>query len=126
MDENRHRDENVERDESRIPGGAHLTRGSQDFGDEGVQIDHMRDMQRLQVRTHNSLYEITVIDGRSGEILVRGGLFFPELTPAHLAGAMLGDSECKLRGIYVGFQMELNAPRKRIITTPVQTITVLA
>ena len=125
MDENAYRNENGERDESPVPAGAHCNAGSKDFGDNGVQIDRMRDMQQIQIRTRNSLYEITVIDGRSGEILVRGGLFFPELTPAHLAGATLGDSVCKLRGIYVGLGIELGVNDRRILTTPVQTITVL-
>jgi hypothetical protein len=52
----------------------------------------MEDMEKLMVRTWNNVYEITLIDGRSGEVLVRGGQYFPELTPARLAGATLGGS----------------------------------
>ena len=125
MDENTPKDGNANQDASLIPSGALRPTGSKNLRDNGVQIDRMRDMQRLQVRTHNSLYEITVIDGRSGDILVRGGLFFQELTPACLAGATLGGSFSKRRGIYVGFQMELRADTKRIITSPVQTVQVL-
>ena len=109
-----------------IPRGAMLDTWSKDPWDNGVQIDKMEDMNKLAVRTWNSLYEITIIDGRGGEILVRGGQFFPELTPAHLSGATLGGSFCKMRGIYVGFRMELCHDGKRIITTPVQTIAVFA
>ena len=79
----------------------------------GRQVDRMQDMEKLEVRTRNSLYEITIIDGLSGEILVRGGRFFPELTPANLQGATLGGSICKLRGIYEGFRMEINANGER-------------
>ena len=124
-DKNVYRNESADGDESPVPTGGPLHTWSNDSGDNGVQIDRMRDMQQLQIRTRNSLYEITVIDGRSGEILVRGGLFFPELTPAHLAGATLGDSVCRLLGIYVGLGMELGLNDRRILTTPVQTITVL-
>ena len=106
----------------RVPAGAILDTWSKDPWDNGVQIDKMEDMEKLSIRTRNSLYEITIIEGRSGEILVRGGTFFPELTPARLAGATLGGCFCKMRGIYVGFRMEINANGKRIITTPVQTI----
>ena len=70
------------------------------------------------------LYEITIIGGQEGEILVRGGRFFTELTPANLAGATLGGSFCKMRGIYVGFRMEFTACGKRIITSPVESIAV--
>jgi len=89
---------------------------------EGIQIDRMMDMEKLEVKTQNSRYEITIIDGPSGEILVRGGPFFPELTPAQLTGATLGGSLCKLRGIYVGFRMELNANGQRTVTSPVESV----
>ena len=88
----------------------------------GLQIDHREDMETIAVRTVNSLYEITIIEGKSGEVLVRGGQFFPELTPARLTGATLGGSFCKMRGIYVGFRMELQANGQRFVTTPVECI----
>ena len=92
----------------------------------GVQVDLMEDIEKLVVRTGNSLYEIIIIDGPSGEILVRGGQYFPELTPARLTGATLGGSFCKLRGIYAGFRMELYANGQRTVTTPVESVGVLA
>jgi hypothetical protein len=79
-------------------------------------------MEKLAIRTMNSLYEITLIEERSGEILLRGGQFFPELTPARLAGATLGRSFRKMRGIYVGFRMEINAKGQRFLTSPVESI----
>jgi len=108
-----------------IPAGANLDKWSEDPWTNGVQVDHMEDMEKLVVQTRNSLYEITIIEGRSGEILVRGGQFFPELTPARLAGATLGGSFCKMRGIYTGFRMEINANGLRTVTTPVESIGVL-
>ena len=56
---------------------------------------------------------------------LRGGQFFPELTPAQLAGATLGGSFCKMRGIYAGFRMEINANGQRTVTTPVESIGIL-
>ena len=50
------------------------------------------------------------------------GRFFPELTPARLTGVTLVDSFCKMRRIYVGFRMEINATGRRNITTPVESI----
>jgi hypothetical protein len=109
-----------------VPRGAILDRWTEDPWKNGVQIDKMADMQRIHVRTRYSLYEITVIDGRGGDVQVRGGKFFPELTEAHLAGATLGGSFCKMRGIYCGFKMELACDGQRIVTSDVQTITVFA
>ena len=108
-----------------VPAGAILDNWSEDPWKNGVQVDRMEDMEKLVVQTRNSLYEIIIIDGRSGEILVRGGQFFPELTPAHLAGATLGGSFCKTRGIFTGFRMEINASGQRTVTTPVESIRIL-
>lgn len=113
-------------DQGPIPAGAMLDKWSEDPWTNGVQVDQMGDMEKLVIQTRNSLYEITIIDGPSGEILVRGGQFFPELTPARLAGATLGGSFCKMRGIYAGFRMEITANGQRTITTPVEAIGVLA
>jgi hypothetical protein len=113
-------------DKESIPAAALLDTWSEDPWSNGVQVDRLEDMEKLVIRTRNSLYEIVIIDGSSGEILVRGGQFFPELTPARLAGATLGGSFCKLRGIYAGFRMELYANGQRTVTTPVESIGVLA
>ena len=109
-----------------IPAAAILDTWAKDAWNNGIQIDRLEDMQKVAVQTANTLYEIIIIGGHDGDILVRGGKFFPELTPAHLAGATMGGSFCKMRGIYVGFCMEFSANRQRIITSPVETIAVLA
>ena len=109
-----------------IPRGGILDTWASDPWSRGIQIDQMPDLQRIHVRTCYSLYEITVIDGRGGDILVRGGKYFPELTEAYLAGATLGGSFCKLRGIYCGFKMEFSCDARRIVTSDVQTISVFA
>jgi hypothetical protein len=92
----------------------------------GVQIDRLQNLDAIAVRTENNLYEIVVLDSGSGEILVRGGRFFPEHTRARLAGSSLGGSFLKLKGIYVGFSMEIQHGRPRIVTSRVQSIQVLA
>ena len=90
----------------------------------GLQLDTLDEMDRLVVVTHNSRYEITVISPRSHEILVRGGQFFTECRPARLAGSSLGGSFLKLGGIYVDFNLELNAGGQVIVTSRVRTIEV--
>jgi hypothetical protein len=44
----------------------------------GVQVDRMEDMEKLEVRTQSSLYEIIIIEGHSGETQALG-LRFPQL-----------------------------------------------
>jgi hypothetical protein len=81
-------------------------------------------MQRIHVRTVCSMYEITVIDGGAGEILVKGGEYIPDLTAGRLTGATLGGSICKMRGIYPGFRMEFVANGQRLVTSTVQTVSI--
>src|SRR5215467_12488909 len=89
---------------------------------EGVQLESIQDMETLTIRTENSTYEMTVICGRTGEVLIRGGRFFPEFTAARLAGSSLGGSFLKLRGIYVGFSLEVHFEQRMIITSRVRNV----
>lgn len=100
-----------------FPAGSLLDRWSESPWENGIQIDHLRDLQTVKVRTQNSLYEFTIISAAEGMVLVRGGLHFPEWTPVGLAGSTLGGSFIKTRGIYVGFCMEFNLGEMRIFTT---------
>src|SRR5262245_36371764 len=104
--------------------GALLDTWSSHNWTEGVQLESMEDMETLTVRTENSVYEITVICGQTGEILIRGGRFFPEFTAARLAGSSLGGSFLKLRGIYAGFNLEIHFDNRLIITSRVRNIAV--
>jgi hypothetical protein len=110
----------------RCSAGALLDTWSSHDWTEGVQLEFIEDMEKLTVQTENSLYEITVICGRTGEILIRGGRFFPEFTPARLAGSSLGGSFLKLRGIYIGFSLEVHFDKRLIITSRVRKIAVPA
>jgi hypothetical protein len=74
---------------------------------DGVQIDQIEELTTLAVQTSNTLYEITVLNGHTGEVLVRGGEFFPVRTPVRLEGSTCGGSILKTRGIYVGLRMEI-------------------
>ncbi len=91
---------------------------------DGVQIQDLNDLETLVVKTRNSIYEITVICGRDGDILVRGGEFFPQKTAAQLAGASSGGSFLKMRGVYLGLHMEILHDGRTILTSPVESIAV--
>lgn len=88
----------------------------------GVELAQLAGLERFSVRTRNSTYNITVLSPAAGEILVRGGRFFPEHTRARLAGCSLGGSFLKMRAIYPGFLMELLHEGRRIVTTRVSSI----
>ena len=75
--------------------------------------------------TKNTVYEITLMDPRTGEALVRGGRFFPVQTRVRIAGASLSGSFLKLLGIYVGFSVEFHTDDGAIVTTRVCEIALL-
>jgi hypothetical protein len=105
--------------------GALLDTWSGHHWKDGIQVESLDDLGKLTVQTENSVYEFTVICPRTGEVLVRGGRFFPEFTPARIAGSSLGGSFLKVRGIYVGFNMEIHTEENRsIITSRVRSIAV--
>ena len=53
----------------------------------GVQLSSLDAFTEIRVQTRNSVYEITLIDGDTGEVLIRGGQLFPERTAVRLAGS---------------------------------------
>jgi len=108
-----------------IPAAANLETWTKQDWTEGVQIDQMQDLQSVAVQTHETTYEITVLCGRTGEILIRGGRLFHERTAVQLSGASLGGSFLKMRGIYAGFCMELHIDDTRVITSPVRSLELL-
>jgi hypothetical protein len=88
--------------------------------ENGVQVDQLRAMDRIEVRTRNSIYDIIV--GERGDVLVKGGRFFPDYTRAVVLGCSLGGAFLKLSGIYRGFSMEIMFDGTRIVTSPVEEV----
>ena len=90
----------------------------------GIHVGELTALERLIVSTANSTYEIILVSPATGNVLVRGGAFFPVFTPARLAGSSLGGSFLKLRSVHVGFRLELGTDKGFIITSPVRTVTI--
>ena len=87
-----------------------------------MQVDALRDLDMLIVRTMNTVYDFTVVTARTGEVIVRGGKFFPQPTRAVILGSSLGGAFLKLRGIYCGFALEVYSRGTRIVTSAVQSV----
>ena len=102
-----------------VPGPAELDRWSNREWMNGVQIDELKEFDTLSIQTKNHKYEITIINPDTAEVLVRGGEFFPERTAARILGASMGGSFLKLRGIYLGFKLELQVADRHVTTSPV-------
>lgn len=92
----------------------------------GVDLGALAGLEQFTVLTKNTSYEITVLSPATGEVLVRGGRFFPEHTRVHLAGCSLGGTFLKMRAIHAGFLMEFLHEGRRIVTTRVREIVTVA
>jgi len=107
-----------------VPAAAVLSTWNSHSWDDGLHVDQLTALDRVTVLTHHSTYEIVLVSPATGEVLVRGGEFFPEFTTARLAGSTLGGSFLKMRSIHVGFRIEFAIGRGVIVTSPVRTISV--
>ena len=107
-----------------VPSSALLSTWQSHSWDNGVGLAALSAFDRVFVRTRNSLYEIIVSSPATGDVLVRGGEFFPEFTSARVVGATLGGSFVKLRSIHVGFRLEFSVGQNFVLTSAVETIDV--
>jgi hypothetical protein len=77
------------------------------------------------VYTRNTVYEVAIVSGAHGDVLVRGGRYFPDWTPARLAGSTLSGNVLKQLGIHVGWRMEFQLEERRIVTSRVHAVAAL-
>jgi hypothetical protein len=87
---------------------------------EDLELGRLEPLTTLFVRTRNSLYRLVVAEGR--DVLLQGGPFFPELTPAHVEGARASGSLLKTGWIVVGLVMEFRVDGKLFATSRVMSI----
>jgi hypothetical protein len=109
--------------QSKVPAGAVIDNWTAHDWSDGLMVDRLLAHDRVTARTRNSVYEFIVTDPREGEVLVRGGQFFPEFTKVRVAGCSLGGGFLKVRGIYAGFRIEIVTDEQMIITSPVANVT---
>jgi hypothetical protein len=88
----------------------------------GMSLDACKPFDRIAVKTRRSDYELVVVDGKSGEVLVRGGQYFGDFQRAWLTGSILGASAIKVRTIVEGCPLEFRVDRTSITTSPVESV----
>jgi hypothetical protein len=87
-----------------------------------IRLAACQQFETLVVNTRRSVYEIIVLDGRTGDVLVRGGTDFPEFRRAVFTGSTRDGRAIKANTIDVGLRMELHLAPGTIITSPVASI----
>ncbi len=83
----------------------------------GVDVRGLLPLTRLRVRTHNSLYQLTVLSPGESRVLVQGAQFFAEPVEASFGGCML-----KTRWIGLGMRMEIYGEDSHVVTSPVRSV----
>jgi hypothetical protein len=94
-------------DTNSFPRAAILDAWSESEWNNGIHIDQLPELTTLAVRTRNTVYEITILNGHTGDVLVCGGDYFPERTPVRLEGSSFGGSILKRLFICPGLRMEI-------------------
>jgi hypothetical protein len=84
---------------------------------EAIHLDECSDADFIVVTTRTSVYELVVLRGEKGEVLVRGGNQFPEFCQARLTGSTAGGSALKLLTIDRGLRMEFQVGASMVVTT---------
>jgi hypothetical protein len=90
--------------------------------DDVIQLDSCSVFERIVVRTGRSVYDIIVLSSDEGEVMIRGGRFFPEFQRATIAGSIFGGSAVKLRNICVGLHLELHVNGKSFVTSRIRAV----
>jgi len=78
----------------------------------------------VTVRTRNTLYRLTVVDGPTRQISISGGRLFPESTDVQLLGALDGEEGVKAGWIAEGLQLQLMTSYGPVITSIVESVEV--
>lgn len=90
--------------------------------DDAIQLDTCPEFQWIVVRTRRSVYDIIVLSGDAGEVMVRGGRFFPEFRRAIIAGSTFGGSAVRAGSICAGCHLELEVAGKSFVTSRIEAV----
>jgi len=91
---------------------------------DGVTLMTLEACDMIQARTRNSVYEIFLLEPKSGRAMVRGGKHFAEPMEGTVSGSTFGGCMLKIGWLGVGLRMEIYANGHRTVTTPIQSLRV--
>jgi hypothetical protein len=76
----------------------------------------------IVVNTRSSVYELIVLRGEEGDLLLRGGSLFPEFSRVLFLGSTAEGGSLQLRTIEIGNRMHFMCGDRLITTTAVQSL----
>jgi hypothetical protein len=87
-----------------------------------IQIDSCSAREAIVVTTRTSVYELLVLRGAQGLLLVRGGRHFPKFRRALFLGSTAHDGSVAPRTIDIGLRMKFVSGNRSFLTSPVQSL----
>ena len=87
-----------------------------------ISLDSCTESEWIVVRTKHSVYEMLVLSGKCGTVLVRGGRWFPTFQRATVAGSVIGPAAVKLASIVIGLHLELRVGTQSFVTSRIEAV----
>lgn len=87
-----------------------------------VRLDTCSEFETIVVTTQGSVYELIVLSGRAGEVMIRGGRFFPEFRCGVLIGSLFTPGATRRGTIAVGMRLALNDGVMPVVTSRILSI----
>ena len=87
-----------------------------------IYVDSCAARETIVVATRSSVYELVVLRGNRGDVLIRGGRHFPEVTPVLFLGSIADDGSVESHTIGIGRRMKFVCGARFVITSPVESL----
>ena len=87
-----------------------------------ICINSCAAQETIVVTTRSSVYELVVPRGDGGEVFVRGGRHFPEVTHVRFLGSIADDGTLEPHTIGIGHRMTFVFGERFVVTSPVQSL----
>jgi hypothetical protein len=86
-----------------------------------IAIDACAAQDTIVITTRSSVYQLVVVRGDRGEVLIRGGRHFEQLGAAVFLGSLAGDGSLTPHTITVGLRMTFGVREQCVVTSAVQS-----
>ena len=87
-----------------------------------IHVDSCAAQDTIVITTRSSIYELVVLRGDRGDVLVRGGTHFTEVTRVLFLGSIAEDGSVEPQTIGIGLRMKFFLGEQFVVTSPVQSL----
>ena len=87
-----------------------------------IHVDTCAAQDTIVITTRSSVYELVVPGDDRGDVLVRGGRYFTEVTRALFLGSIADDGSLEPHIVGIGLRMKFVCGGGFVITSPVQSV----